>query len=148
MSTAVPITGSTPAPARPGVPSRTADRVGRGLLVLDALAALAAFAGGLAAIATAPPDLLVVEGWRTFGYLVFVGLWTMLVLRPRGAPGVWELVFLHKVAMVVFTLAVLDAPGAVTALGVDAVLVVTTAVAYVLTRGWLSWRPAASPHRV
>ncbi|MDD7966014.1 hypothetical protein [Actinomycetospora lemnae] len=148
MSTAVPGTAPATAPARPDAPGRTADRVGRGLLVLDALAALAAFAGGLAAVATAPPDLLVVEGWRTFGYLVFVGLWTMLVLRPRGAPGVWELVFLHKIAMVVFALVVLDAPGAVTALGVDAVLIVTTAVAYVLTRGWLSWRGTRTPHPV
>ncbi|GAA4940704.1 hypothetical protein EV188_112187 [Actinomycetospora succinea] len=125
--------------ARPGAPARTADRIGRGLLLLAAVSSVAAFVGGLATMAAAPPDRPVVEGWRTFGFLVFTGLWVLLALRPRTSPGLWELVFLHKIAMVVLTLAVLDVPEAATALVVDATLVVVTAIAYVLTRGWLSW---------
>lgn len=121
-------------------PSRIADRVGRGLLALCAIATLGAFASGVAVIAAAPDDRLMVEGWRTLGYLVFAGLWTMLALRPRSVPGVWELVFLHKIAVSVYAFLILGAPEAGTAAVVDSLLVVITAAAYVLCRGWESWR--------
>lgn len=131
---------TTAVTARPQAPGRTADRIGRGLLVLDAVAALGAFAGGIATLAVAADDRLLVEGWRTFGFLVFAAMWTMLALRPRRSPGVWELILLHKVAMALFALAILPAPEAGTSLVVDVGLIVTTAAAYVLCRGWLSWR--------
>lgn len=134
MSTAV-----SARPARPAAPGRVADRIGRGLLVLCALAALATFAAGFATIAAAPDDRLVVEAWRTFGFGIFAAMWVMLALRPRRSPGIWELVLLHKIALSVFALTVLPAPGAGEALVADASLVVVTVIAYVLCRGWLSW---------
>jgi len=67
----------------------------------------------------------------------------MLALWPRSLPGVWELVFLHKIAVTVYAIVILGAPEAGTAAVVDATLVVTTALAYLLCRGWQSWRGVA-----
>lgn len=48
----------------PVAPSRTADRIGRALLVLAAVASVGAFADGLATIAAASPVLC--RGWLSW----------------------------------------------------------------------------------
>ncbi len=116
------------------------DRLGRGLMVLACLGALAAFASSIGAVQAAPPDFVWVETWRMFGFLVFTGMFALLTLRPRLSAGVWELAFLHKSAMAVSALVLSGAHEAAAAGSIDAVLAVLIAAAYFLTRGWLSWR--------
>ncbi|HEV7975456.1 hypothetical protein [Amycolatopsis sp.] len=125
-------------------PSDRADRVGRGLAVFASLATVGAFAGGIIAMTTAGDDRLWVEGWRTFTYLVFAGLFALLAVRPRQVPDVWELVLAGKSALVVFAVIVGDIPEAQQAGIVDFGLVVVVALAYVLCRGWQAWRPVTT----
>ena len=117
-----------------------ADRTGRGLMVFAAVATLVAFANGVRIMVDVPDDRLLSEGWRTFAYLVFAGLMALLAAAPRGHSGVWELVLLHKIAVTVFAFSIGDVPEAQTTGLIDLGLVATTGVAYVLCRGWYSWR--------
>ncbi|WP_069622555.1 hypothetical protein [Streptomyces niveus] len=52
-------------------PSRRWDLVGRGLMGLNSAVTFAVFVNGLFLMAAASDDRMMVEGWRTFGYLVF-----------------------------------------------------------------------------
>jgi hypothetical protein len=124
--------------------SPTADRIGRTLLAVCAIATLGAFAQGIQLIADASDDDLITQAWRTFAYLVFAGLWGMLAWAPRQQRGMWEMLFVHKIAITVFALAVIDKPTAVQHVVIDGTVVVATAVAYVLCRGWYTWRPATA----
>lgn len=119
-------------------PSARADRTGRWLSAANVLFAFAALASGVLQMLDASDDDLIVETWRTFGFVVFAGLWAMVALWPRRTPGVWELLISHKAAMTIFAIFVIEVPTArVTAL-VDGFVVITTAGAYVLCRGWLA----------
>jgi uncharacterized BrkB/YihY/UPF0761 family membrane protein len=64
------------------------DTAGRGVMVLTALSTLVAFADGLRRMHAASDDRLWIEGWRTFGYVVFAGLFAVLAARPRRSPGI------------------------------------------------------------
>ena len=90
----------------------------------------------------AAPDRLWVEAWRTFGYLVFAGMFALLAFRPRASAGIWELTFAHKLAMVVFALWVGAVPESAFAGKVDLALIAMIGAAWWLCRGWKSWRPA------
>ena len=116
------------------------DRLGRGLMWLAALGAFTAFASAFAGIRSATPETVWVETWRLFGFLVFTGMFVLLALRPRKSAGVWELAFFHKAAMFVSAIFLANAEGAALAATIDAVLAVVIAVAYILTRGWMSWK--------
>lgn len=77
------------------ISQRVRDRAAMALMLLAALGALVAFAGSVGT-ATAAGSETVVEAWRTYGFLVFAGLFVLLALRPRHYTGVWELVIFHK----------------------------------------------------
>ena len=127
-----------------GRPAPWADRTGRGLMAFDAVATLVAFADGILRMGDVPDDRLLTEAWRTFAYLVFAGLWAILATAPRRQPGLWELVLLHKVVFTAFAFTMVgDVAEAQTTALIDLALVVTTALAYVLCRGWYAWRTAA-----
>ncbi|WP_437575512.1 hypothetical protein [Sorangium sp. So ce887] len=128
----------------PGGPSPRADRTGRGLMALNAVLTLGAFAGGVRIIVSAADDRLVVEVWRTFAYVVFAGMWALIAAWPRRLPGVWELVLFHKLAVTVYYFAIGDVPEAPLAARIDLWLVSTTALAYALCRGWYGWRTLTS----
>jgi hypothetical protein len=120
-------------------------RLASGLLAVAAISVLGSAAGGIAHLATADPGLKVLEAWRAYGLVVFAGLFTLLALRPRGMPGVWELAIFHKAALTLTALAwhsaeppVADAATVVT---VDGALTVLLVAAYLLTRAWTAWRP-------
>lgn len=119
---------------------RWQDRLGRGLMWLAALGALAAFTSGFAAVNNAAPETVWVETWRMFGFLVFTGMFVLLALRPRNSAGIWELAFFHKTAMAVSALFLSGAKEAAMAGTIDAVLAVIIAIAYILTRGWMAWQ--------
>ena len=126
-------------------PPRWHDRLGRGIMVLAALGALAAFYGSIATVRAAPPETVWVETWRMLGFVVFAGLFGLLAIRPRLSAGVWELAFFHKLGMAVSALVFTDASEAAVAGSIDAVLALLLAVAYVLTRGWTAWRVRETP---
>ena len=129
-----------PAPA-----TSVRDRVGRAVLVLQSVASIGAFALGIVTMSAAGPDRLFVESWRTFGFLVFAGLFAVLAARPRTSPGVWELIVVHKVAVTTVGFANINAYEAGSAATIDLVLVILTVLAWVLCRGWLSWQRATAP---
>lgn len=121
-------------------PSRRWDLAGRGLMALNSAVTFAVFVYGLTLMAAASDDRMMVEGWRTFGYLVFSGMWAMLAYRPRQAPAIWELVIFHKVAATVLALTILHtAEGSVSAI-TDSWVALSTVFAYIACRGWQSWR--------
>jgi hypothetical protein len=121
-------------------PAPWADRIGRGIMALNAVAALLAFASGLMITAGVSDDRLISETWRTLAYIVFAGLWALLTVAPRSHRGLWELLLFHKGAITAYCFAMWHLPDApITAL-VDLTVTVTTLIAYVLCRGWLAWR--------
>ncbi|AOW85794.1 hypothetical protein BC342_03845 [Streptomyces olivaceus] len=124
-------------------PAPWADRIGRWLMAFDAVATLGALARGIQIMTDVSDERLLTEAWRTFAYVLFAGLWALVAVAPRGQRGLWELLLLHKTAVTVFALAVGHVPESSQTALVDGFLVVSTAAAYVLCRGWQAWRPAA-----
>lgn len=117
------------------------DRIGRVLLWLTAVGALAAALGAYGAVADAEPAVKVVETWRAYGFVVFAGLFALLAVRPQGHRGVWALVIFHKVAMTVTALAYsrnTAIEGTGTILVFDGALSVLLVLALVLCRGWVA----------
>ena len=123
----------------------TRDKLGRAVMLLLLVLSLGAFADGLRRMGVAGSDRIWIETWRTFAYVVFSGLFAILAWRPRQSPGIWELVFAHKTAVVLYGLTLGDVPEARAAMAVDTLLVLLTAVGWWLTRGWKSWQTAHVP---
>ncbi|GAB3359959.1 hypothetical protein RMN56_16740 [Micromonospora halotolerans] len=137
------MTGTTTMQAPSGTTDgrRVRDRAGRVLLWLAAAGATAAALGAYGAVADAEPAVKVVETWRAYGFVVFVGLFALLALRPRGYRGVWPLVIFHKVAMTATALVYSRNPGIEgtdTILTWDGGLSVLLVLAFVLCRGWVA----------
>lgn len=134
-----------------GRPARWADLTGRTLMAITGISTLIPFVNGISRVAGAPEAYMLTEYWRTTAYLVFAGLWGLLALAPRRQRGIWELLLIQKTAVSVFALVNLGATDSVRDSISDSSLVVATAVAYVLCRGWQAWRPddatAAPMHR-
>jgi hypothetical protein len=116
------------------------DGLGRALMGLACLGALAAFVQGVGVARSAPPEFTWVETWRTTGFLVFAGMFGLLTVRPRLSAGVWELAFFHKTAMVGASLFLHGEHGSGSAGAVDAALVALLVLSYLLTRGWRAWQ--------
>ena len=70
-------------------------------------------------------------------------MWALLAIAPRRQRGMWELILVQKLAVTVFALVLLDKPEAVQTAIIDGYVVATTAIAYVLCKGWYTWRPGA-----
>jgi len=117
-------------------PGKLRDTTGRGAMILTALSTLVAFADGLGRMRAASDDRLWIEGWRTFGYVVFARLFALLAARPRRSPGIWELTFGHKLAMVIYGAAIGDVREAVIASRIDLGVVAMITLGWVLCRGW------------
>ncbi|MFD6161462.1 hypothetical protein ACFWF7_37820 [Nocardia sp. NPDC060256] len=123
-----------------GTSSRRWDRLGRALMALNSVAAFAVFINGCLLMADVNEDRLMVEGWRTFGYLVFSAMWAMLAYRPRRVPAIWEVVIFHKVAVAVLALTILDTTEGIQSAITDSTVAALTIFAYVACRGWQSWK--------
>ena len=122
------------------------DRVARGVLVVAAVGAVASAISALGT-ATSADDAMAVVAWHDLlGFPVYAALFALLAWRPRGYPGVWELLIAQKaaIAIVVTVLARGGADDAVLVASVDAVLAVALAVAFVLARGRTAWSAAGS----
>jgi len=116
------------------------EKFGRAFITIVALLTVAAFVDGVHRMVLAGTDRIWVETWRTFGYVVFAGLFTLLALRPRNMPALWELTMAHKLGVTLFGLWLgNDVPEVAVAVKMDFLLVVLIGSAWVLCRGWLSW---------
>lgn len=121
-------------------PSRRWDRIGRGLMAFNSAITFVVFINGFFLMADASDNRLMVEGWRTFGYLVFAVMWALLALRPRQVPAIWELVIFHKIAAAVLAFTILDTTEGLQSSISDSWVALSTLFAYVVCRGWTSWR--------
>jgi peptidoglycan/LPS O-acetylase OafA/YrhL len=130
-------------PTATALPARWADRTGRTLLAIDSIATLGAFAQGIPRVLDAADEQLLTEFWRTTAYIVFAGMWALLAIAPRKQRGIWELILVQKIAVTLFALASIGKPEAVQTAIIDGFVVVTTVAAYVLCRGWYTWRRGA-----
>jgi hypothetical protein len=107
---------------------------------LAAVGALAAAATSIQVVRDASPATLVVEIWRLAGFVLFSGLFALLAYRPLHYAGVWELVFVNKLALTIVALAYAsDADGAGGVALVDGILTGVLLAAYLLSRGWRAW---------
>ena len=124
---------------------KSRDTVSRIIMVLAAVGAVVAFFGGLSAAVKAGDSTRWVESWRAIGFLTFAALFLLLGLRPRGVPGLWEIVFVNKAALALTAMFETSADGRSDGV-TDAVLAVLIAGAYVLAQGWTTWsKPGTAP---
>lgn len=135
MQTSTPRIG----PPDTGRRRSAADRIGRTLLALCAIATVGAFVDGIGRTSDAPDDYVLTEFWRTTAYLVFAGMWALLAIAPRAQRGMFELILLQKTVVTVQALIVMGRPGSARTAAIDGALVVATLTAYVLCRGWYAW---------
>ncbi|MEV4280933.1 hypothetical protein [Actinoplanes xinjiangensis] len=117
-----------------------ADRIGRTLMALCAIATIGAFVDGISRVSGAPDDYVLTEFWRTTAYLVFAGMWALLAVAPRAQRGMFELILLQKTLVTVHAVIVMGLPGSAQTAAIDGALVVATVTAYVLCRGWYAWK--------
>lgn len=120
-------------------PPKWLDVPGRGLMALASVGAIGAFVSGVSFVTHASAATRWVETWRMFGFLAFAGMFALMALRPRRSPGIWEIAFLHKLAMVISAHFIAETPESVLASRVDLALVAAIAVAYGLTQAWRGW---------
>ena len=120
--------------------SRTRDRIAAALMLIAALGALFSFLSSIGPAVAAGHDAQVVEVWRSYGYLVFAGLFVVLAFRPRRCPGVWELVIFHKAALAFSAVTLISgAAGGTTVLVADGLVAILLIASYVLARGYAGW---------
>jgi hypothetical protein len=107
----------------------TAARIGSVAAALAALLAAVATLTSLPVVASAAPDVVVVEAWRMVGLAMSTALLALLALRPTQTPALWWIMLGSKLALVVVGLTVVaDAPGARDLVLWDGVLVVLLAI--------------------
>jgi hypothetical protein len=112
------------------------------LMLIAALGALYAFVTSIGVALAADPETQQVEWWRVFGFLLFAALFVMLAFWPRQYPGLWELILLDKTALTIVEFGLIgnNAANAASTATVDAVLVIIIFAAYLLSKGYKSWR--------
>jgi hypothetical protein len=128
--------------------SNTNDRIAMALMVFLGIGSLGVCVDAALHITYVPAGTIAVEVWRMFGYAVFAGLFFLLAIFPRRMTGIWELVLFHKAGTALFLTPYigLDAGlGASVSHSIkpivlnDVMLVVVTAIAYILAKGWQAW---------
>ena len=122
--------------------SSSRDRIAKILMLASAAAALFALVMGIDLAMGSGPDTQQVEWWRVTGYAMFVGVFVLLAFSPRRYPGLWELVIVDKAALTVIEVFLItnNAANAATTAAADGSLTVIVIAAYLLGRGYSSWR--------
>jgi hypothetical protein len=124
-----------------GRSARLRDRLALGLMLLSALGALYGFVSSVGMVTGASLAMQQVEAWRMIGFLMFSGVFVLLGLWPRRYPYLWELIIANKVALTLVQLILISrATNAMTDGVVDAAVSVFLILAYILSRGYKSWR--------
>jgi hypothetical protein len=118
------------------------DRLAMIIMLIASLGAVIAFLGAVPTALDAGSSTVIVETWRTLGFLVFAGLFLLLALRPRHYPGLWELAILHKGGMAIIAALLIsgNAADAGSIAAFDGVLVAMIIASYVLSKGYTSWQ--------
>ncbi|MGH3293622.1 MAG: hypothetical protein ACRDP7_17625 [Trebonia sp.] len=115
------------------------EKIGTGLMWLAVLGAVGAAGTALLTVLDAGGATKVVETWRLYGLVVFVGLFALLMLRPHHYRGVWEITIASKLAMTVTAIGY-AAHGGIAGtgpiIGWDGGLTALLITAYVCCRGW------------
>ncbi len=129
-------------------PSRIRDQIATGLMLTCALGAGYAFVTAIPVAQDAGPEVQQVETWRMFGFAFFACLFVLLAVWPRRYPGLWEVLIINKAALAVaqYVLIGQNAEGAGFAAISDLVLTILLIAAYLLSRGYVSWRPDPAQH--
>jgi len=124
------------------MPAGTQDRIATGLMLLSAFAAVYSFVTGISAALAADSTTQQVEWWRVLGFAMFAGFFVLLAFWPRRYPGLWELVIVDKAALTVVELLLIqnNAANASAAAVADGILTVILIAAYLLSKGYTSWR--------
>lgn len=121
------------------------DRVARILYLILALSTLSVFVlQGLPEALGAGPDTLRVQWWRTLAYLVFAAVLVLLAARPRSLPGLWEAVVVQKAGIAIIGFVNGTAAEAYRS-PVDLGVAIVMVVAWILSRGWMSWNRSVTP---
>ena len=118
------------------------DRIATVLMLIAALGAAFAFVTAVGAASSAGPATQQVEWWRAIGFLMFVAIFVLLAFWPRRYPFLWELVIFNKAVLTVIEIFLIrnNAENAATSAAADAVLVVLIIAAFILSRGYKSWK--------
>lgn len=122
--------------------SPTRDRIAKGIMILAAAAAFYAMIASIGTAISAGPDTMQVEWWRAFGFMLFTSLFLMLAFWPRRYPGLWEVIILNKAALTIAEILLIqrNAADAFSTAVADGILVLFLIAAYLLSRGYESWR--------
>jgi hypothetical protein len=119
------------------------DRVALALMLLSALGAFYGFISSIGAVTGASLATQQVEVWRMIGLLMFSGVFVLLGFWPRRYPYLWEFTIANKVALTLVQLILISrASNAVADGSIDAVVSAFIVLAYILSRGYESWRQA------
>lgn len=123
-------------------PSRVRDRVAAGLMLIGALGAAYSCVSSVGRVLAADQATQQGEAWRMVGFALFAALFTLLAFRPRRTPWLWELLIANKLALTIIEALLISrhAADAVATTVADGILVVFMIAAYILSRGYASWR--------
>lgn len=116
------------------------DLIARLLLVISALGAIVSLWAAADAVREADLSLQVTAVHDLFSFPVYAALFLLLAWRPRGLPGVWEILIAQKAIVgLVLLIGYRDADGATFTGTIDVILAVILATAYLAARGWQAW---------
>jgi hypothetical protein len=116
------------------------DLLARILLVVSALGAIGSIWAAADAVGKADQALQVTAVHDVASFPVYAALFLLLAWRPRGLPGVWEILIAQKAIVgLVLVIGYREADGAIFTGTVDIVLTIILAAAYVAAQGWRAW---------
>jgi hypothetical protein len=136
MSNSIPVTK---------VVSPIRRNIATGLMLFAALGAVYAFITAIGVAMSAGAATQQVEWWRVFGFLLFTCIFVMLAIWPYQYPGLWEIVIVNKAALTIVEVLLIggNAENALSTAVADGILTIILIAAYVLNKGYISWRRRA-----
>lgn len=134
-------------PSREAAGGASGQVAGRALLVVAALIAAGTAGFELARLGGSSDATLIVGSWRTFGLIVFAGLFALVAWRPTSYPGVLELSILHKVAVTLVAVNNTQAADAWGVAVVDGLIAIALIAGYLLLGCYRAWKPARTAAR-
>src|SRR3989442_12763646 len=120
------------------------DRIALVLMLLGALGAVYAAVASIGEVTSAGAATQQVYAWRMVSFTMFAAVFALLGIWPRRYPYLWEINIIHKIALTLVSLILINqASHAVPNGVVDGILSVLLIAAYLLTRGYQATRAKA-----